>query len=345
MKLKNKKILFICGAKGSYVRNKLIYDFLCENNEVEKISSELNFYFCRIPILIIKFLFRKKKNFDYIFAGFFAQPLVVCLSRTTDKPIISDMFVSAYDTLCFDRKKIKQASFLGKFLFWIDKKTLDLSELVITDSKANSKYFQTIFNAPPNKLKTVYLGAQTDIFYPRNDAKKEKNNFTVFYYGSVLPLHGIDIILEAAKLTEKEKIDFILVGPIEKHFKKLINRLKLTNVQFIAWIGYKALPEYIDNANICLGGPFGTTPKAQRVIAGKTYQFAAMKKPLILGDSIANRELFTHEKNCLFVKMGDECKLAEAIIKLKNNKELGGQIAQNAYQMIFNLQNQKIKIQ
>ncbi len=205
MKLKNKKILFICGAKGSYVRNKLIYDFLCRDNEVKNISSELNFYFLRLPVVILKFLFCKKKKFDYIFVGFLAQPLAICFGWLTNKPIISDMFVSAYDTMCFDRKKIKPKSFLGKLLYHIDKKTADLSKLIITDTKANSRYFQTAFNVSPDKIKTIYLGAETDIFYPQKNDRETNNNFIVFYYGSVLPLHGIDIILKAAKLTEKEK--------------------------------------------------------------------------------------------------------------------------------------------
>lgn len=336
MKLQNKKILFICGAKGSYVRNKLIYDMLCENNEVEKISSELNYYFCRFPVLIIKFLFCKKNKFDYILVGFLAQPLTICLSCMAKKPIISDLFVSMYDTLCFDRKKINSNTLLGKFFYWMDKKTIKLSNLIITDTKANSKYFQQTFNIIPYKLKTIYLGAETDMFYPQKDIKKNNKKFTVFYYGSVLPLHGIDVILKSAKLVETEEVYFILAGPIKSKFKKIINELKLSNVQFIPWVDYKKLPEYIANADICLGGPFGATSKAQRVIAGKTYQFAAMEKALILGDNIANNELFTDGKDCLMVEMGSEDKLAKAIIRLKNNKNLREKIASNACKILKN---------
>lgn len=339
MKLKNKKILFICGAKGSYIRNKLIYNHLCKNNEVKKITSELNYYFLRLPILIIRFLFCKKKKFDYIFFGFLAQPLVICLRNATKKPIISDIFVSIYDTMCFDRKKTNPNTFFGKLFYWMDKKTAKVSKLIITDTKANSKYLQTTFNIDPGKLKVIYLGAEINIFYPQKNTKQQDENYTVFYYGSVLPLHGIDIILKSAKLVKKEKIFFVLIGPIEKKFKKLINQLKLKNVKFIPWVNYKILPKYINNASICLGGPFGVTSKAKRVIAGKTYQFAAMNKPLILGDSDANREIFTHKKNCLLVKMGDEKQLAKAIIELKNNNKLREKIIQNTYQTIINLKN------
>lgn len=341
MILENKKILFICGAKGSYVRNKLIYQLLSSKNQVTKITSEANFYFLRLPIILIKFLVYPKKNIDYIFVGFLAQPLVFCLSYLTSKPIISDLFISLYDTLCYDRQGIKPTSMFGKIIYQVDKKTIDNSVLIITDTKAHSRYFQTTFKTNPDKIQTIYLGAETNLFYQQSSIKKEPNpNFTVFYYGSVQPLHGTDTILKAAKLLENEQVNWIIVGPVRKKFDEFIKKLKLTKVAFIPWIPYNELSAYINKADICLGGPFGTSDKANRVITGKTYQFAAMGKPLILGNTTGNKELFANEENCLLVTRNNESELAQAVLKLKNNHNLRDQIGKNAHKLITNLQQQ-----
>jgi glycosyltransferase involved in cell wall biosynthesis len=64
------------------------------------------------------------------------------------------------------------------------------------------------------------------------------------------------------------------------------------------------------------------------VIAGKTFQFLAMAKPTIVGDSPANRELFVHGDDVFMCKMADARALASAILEIKRDASLGAQLAQ-----------------
>jgi glycosyltransferase involved in cell wall biosynthesis len=90
-----------------------------------------------------------------------------------------------------------------------------------------------------------------------------------------------------------------------------------------------------NKADVCLGGPFSNIDKAKRVISGKTYQFIAMKKPVIIGDNPANRELFEHRKNAMIVEMANADALADAILELREDAGMREQIAESAYKIFI----------
>jgi len=338
--LSMKTILFLCGAKKSYVRNSLNLKALKKNAKVVEIGSNAKSYYLRLPLILLRFLFCFQK-YSLIFVGFLGQVLMPLVKLRTRKPIIFDAFISLYDTLCLDRKIFKPNSLMGKLAFWLDKKSCEWADAVITDTDAHADYFSKTFDIKRDKFQTIYLGADTDIFYPRN-TPENTDKFIIFYYGSGLPLQGIDVILKAAKIIEKnEKIVFQLVGPIRKKYKSLINSLNPKNIEFIDWIPYEQLPEKIAQADVCLGGHFSNIDKAKRIISGKTYQFIAMKKPIIIGDNNANRELFDHRKSSYMVKMSDPQSLVDGILELNSNPRLAARIAEDGYKS-FNDMMQKM---
>ena len=59
-----------------------------------------------------------------------------------------------------------------------------------------------------------------------------------------------------------------------------------------------------------------------------------MRKPVVTADTPAIRELFG-EGELMFVKVADHISLANAIMTLKNNKELADNIAQKGHQKFF----------
>ena len=75
-------------------------------------------------------------------------------------------------------------------------------------------------------------------------------------------------------------IKFKIIGKgIETaNIEKLVKKNQSGNIDFQDWVKPENLSAEIAEADICLGGHFGNTSKAARVISGKTYQFIAMKK-------------------------------------------------------------------
>jgi len=293
--------------------------------------------------VLFKFIFLRKKNkYDIIFVGFLSQTLLPFIRFFYKKRIIADFFISVFDTICNDRKVVRPDSFLGQMIFLYENWILHLTDGILTDTEHSKIYLNTLFNYPKGKIKVVYALANSDLFYPMENKKKKKNQFNVFYYGSCQPLHGIDTIIKSAKLLEKENINFLLIGPIRKKYDELIRHLKPNNVEFIDYVDYEELPIYISGADLCLGGHFSGNEKAGRVIAGKTFQFASMKKAVIIGDYKANHEIFHHGRDAYFVGVDNAPALAEAILELRKNDELRKGISSNAFRTISEIEKRML---
>jgi glycosyltransferase involved in cell wall biosynthesis len=327
------KILFIIGQPYS-TRNDTILRGLRENGiEIIECTNLSKSYFLRYPNVLGKFIFRRKEEFDLIFVGFFGQPLVPIIKKLSNRPIIFDAFLSAYDTMCFDRKKFRPNSLVGRFFYWLDKHSCELADKILLDTNAHINYFVETFGLEREKLQKVFVSANDSIFYPR-PAMKDENKFNVFYYGSYIPAQGIDYIIKAAKKLEPyEDIEFKIIGKGMEHKKiiKLRQDLNIKNIKFEDWVPYEELPLEIAKADVCLGGHFSSIDKAKRVISGKTFHFIAMKKPVIIGDNLANKELFENKKNALFVEHANADALADAILELKNDESLREKIAEEGY--------------
>ena len=259
-----------------------------------------------------------RKKFDQIFIGF-APQLVLPLFKwkLKGKEIWIDFFISMYDTFVCDRKKFKENSIFAKLLHKVDSVTVCNADFVIADTLAHGKYFVEEFGLPDDRWQTLYLEADTDIYYPRVQHKPERmqDAFVVLYFGSVLPLQGLDIILEAVKLLKDNKdYYFILVGPIGEQYQKPLGE----SVEYHDWLSQKDLAEYISYADLCLAGHFNRDiNKAKRTIPGKAYIYAAMNKPMILGDNEATHELYDATMpGIYFVEMGNAKALADQIVQI-----------------------------
>lgn len=336
--LSKMRVLFIAGREPEYMRNAMILKALKSNNaHVVACTSSAHSYARRYLEVILKFLSVKNENFDLIFVGYLGQPLVPILKLLSRKPIIFDAFLSIYDTLCFDRKNCSPGSFLGKVSYLLDKYSCMLSDIIILDTDAHIDYFIKTFGLKNKTFKKLYMGADDTVFYPFQ-VDKVSNKFRVFYYSTYHPLHGVEFIVRAAKMLERhEDVQFEIIGkgPEWKWIARLVKDLDIHNIKFIDTIPseefYSKVVYHIAESDLCLGGHFSDIDKGKRVIAEKTFEFIAMRKPVIVGDNPANRELFEDRKNALFVEHANSDALASAILELKEDEKLRERIAEGGY--------------
>ena len=310
---KKLKVLYISTYFPDYTRTETILNLFDKLKIKYKSLLVGKSNYLKATYNLIKF----QKDYDLVFIAFRGQEIFPLIKLFTKKPIIFDAFISVYDTLCFDRKKIKPNSLFGKLLKKYDSWLCKKSDIVLVDTKAHSKYFKKEFNC--KNIDYLYVGCNKKLF-KQISIKEKSKKFTVFWYGTSNPLQGVDIILKAAKILENQKeIEFKLVGPLRKKYPKLIEQLDLKNTEFVDYIPYKNLPLEINNADICLGGHFSKIDKAQRVIAGKTYQFLACNKDTMLGNNKANKELFQKTNKLDFIELDSASDLARKIIKKWKN--------------------------
>lgn len=317
--IKNKRILYAATKNSDYLRLTQEIRILRENgNEVDVISSSEKSYFKRLLYVYKKLCGVKMSRYDLSFVGFAPQLVLPIFGRKLrKKPLVIDFFISMYDTLCCDRKKFSPDGLIGKIIRMADKKTINQADLVICDTNAHGKYFCEEFGYPSDRMSTLYLEADSSIYYPRETGKS--GDFTVLYFGSVLPLQGVSVILGAIELLRNEKgLKFIFVGPLGKNNIRTGEEI----TEYIDWLPQNELAEKIAQADLCLAGHFNSSVmKAKRTIPGKAYIYRAMNRPMVLGDNEATHELYSEaDEGIYFVEMGSSEALAELILSIKERK-------------------------
>ena len=314
---RGKRVLFITTKNVDYIRNSQEIDLLREQAVMmDVLASGQKSYPLRMLSIYIRLLFCRMQKYDVVFIGF-APQLVVPLFfwKFQKQQVIIDFFISVYDTFVNDRKKVKSSSVLARLMHWLDQKTVEKAELIIADTRAHAKYFSEEFGAQEKKLNVLYLNADRRIYYPRQVIRPEqwKGKFLVLYFGSVLPLQGVDVVMEAAGKLEdlSDRIRVVVIGPVSKRYAKV----ERSYIDYIDWLAQEQLAEAIAAADLCLAGHFnGEIAKARRTIPGKAYIYEAMGKSMILGDSEANHERYQEgQPGIYFVPMGDSEALAEKI--------------------------------
>ncbi len=301
------------------------------------ISNKIRFLFRLLfiyPRLFIKYLFIG--SHDILFVGYFGHldMIFVKLFKTIlfrKKKIVFDAFLSLYDSMVIDRKMVKESSFLARFVYWLDKTACSFANLIILDTNAHIDFFHNTFSVPNEKMVRVFASADTDIFYPRK-IKRNDDNYHVLFMGKYTPLHGIEHIVEAADILKNDKnIKFTFIGKGQLYIKirKMVEEKQLDNIHFIEWVNYEKLPEYIAEADVCLG-IFSDSKKADRVIPNKVFQSLAMGKPVITGRTTGSNECLLHLINAFLCNVADAHDLANAITTLKEDRQLRDRIAQKA---------------
>lgn len=322
--ISGKRVLYVATKNSDYIRIKqeerLVKEYA---SDYTIIDSEEKKYFRRCLSVFKQLLFTNCKTYDVVMIGFMAQmivPLFYFKFRKTT--VIVDFFISIFDTLVDDRKKFRSSSIPARVVHYIDKLTLQKADIVISDTTVHGDYFAKEFNVERSKILTMYLEADSSVFGYRNTEKpvELRDKYVVLYFGSILPLQGINVVLDAIALAEEREKDlyFIVIGPIKNKY----NVVPTANAKYIEWLEYEELASYISFSDLCLAGHFSDSiGKANRTIPGKAYIYESIGKRMVLGNTEANRELFSESARHLFVDCGSATKLLDVIIQARNSGE------------------------
>ena len=330
------KILAICGRENEYPRNQLILNILSENHEVtilNPLPRSKSILWRSIFGVIQGIGYLAINKVDLIYIGFYSQLITVLLAPFTKVPMLIDAFISTYDTVINDRKTIKAGSFPAKLVHWLDKTACNSARLIFLDTQIHCEYYSREYHIPIEKFKRIFASCDQSIFFP---LKKTSNGDPIILtYSTFLPLHGTRTILEAASNFPHVKFKLIGEGPDLSKAKGFVEENDLNNVNFLPIVPLMDLPKLMADADIFLGGHFGTSHKAQTVIAAKTFQALAMALPTIVTENPANREILGEEFNQLFCEHGSSISLSNTIQFLLNNPNKRLELGQLGYNVFL----------
>lgn len=324
--IKKQRILFITTKNLSYIRNRQEISIIEQYSEKFTILGADSKHYPKRLLHIWVGLFKTNwEAYDVIFVGFAPQLVLPFIhSKIKNKMIIEDFFISLYDTFCLDRKKFRPNGLIGKILHRLDSHTLSLADYVIADTASHAAFFSSEFGADSSKHIVLYLDASPACAHfaknyhaLQNSRLRRKNPFKILYFGSILPLQGVNIILEAvSQIKENSNLHFEIIGPINR---KLMKTAPVSsNITYYKWLEEKDLYRHISDADLCLAGHFSSTiDKAKRTIPGKAFIYRSLNRPMILGDTPANHELFPSDTpGIYYVPLGNPKALSDEILRL-----------------------------
>lgn len=231
------------------------------------------------------------------------------------RPVVFNAMVSLYDTFVEDRERFRDGSVAAGALRRLDRAAFRAADLVVADTQANADFMCGL--AGIDDVAVCYIGAEERLFRP---AWQRPEDFHVLFVGKLAPLHGLDLILEAARRLPDVSFRIVGTGQVTD-----VLATRPSNVEHVPWVEYEHLPDLYARAG-CSLGVFGSSGKAQRVIPHKTFQALAVGAPVITADTPAAREMLVDRRDCLFVEHTPES-LAQAIVALRDDQALAERIA------------------
>lgn len=269
------------------------------------------------PRLCFRFL--RAEAPDVVVIGYLGQLDVLVLypfARLRGVPVVWDQFLSIYDTVVGDRRKLSSQHPLARVLYAWEWLACRAANRVVMDTRAHARYVVDTFGVAEERVATVWVGAETAVFRPAlGRAVGGRAGLAVVFYGQLIPLHGVETIVRAARLVRDLPIAFVLIGSGQEEglVRRMLEEEPLPNLEWHPWIEYDRLIEAIEDADVCLG-IFGCSEKAARVIPNKVFQIIAAGRPLITRDSPAIREIFDDRApGVRLVPPGDPQALAAAL--------------------------------
>jgi glycosyltransferase involved in cell wall biosynthesis len=257
---------------------------------------------------------RRLGRFDIAIVGYpghFDLPVARVLAR--GRPVVFNPLVSLHETLVEDRGRFGVGSPAARVLRGLDRFALSRADLVVADTEQNARSLAGLGGLPDGRVVVCFVGAEERLFKP---AWTPPDDFHALFVGKLIPLHGLETILGAARLAQE--IPFRIVG--NGQLDVLLHE-RPPNVGWVRWIDYEQLPAALHTAG-CALGIFGTSGKAGRVIPNKAFQAIACGTPLVTGDTPAARELLLDGESALLVPPGHPAALAGAVRQIAGDRRL-----------------------
>lgn len=230
-------------------------------------------------------------------------------------PIVLNPLVSLWETFVEDRRRFRPDSLAARALLEIDRRAMKAVDLVVADTEANADFFAHLAGLSRDRVTSCFVGAEERLFRPGWEPRDPP-----LFVGKLIPLHGVETILAAARLIPSRPIAVAGSGQLDH-----VMATRPPNVEWQHWIPYERLPAAY-RRTACALGIFGAGRKASRVIPNKAFQALACGAPLVTADTQAARELLHDGESAILVPAGDHQALASAIERLVDDTALSARI-------------------
>lgn len=195
---------------------------------------------------------------------------------------------------------------------------------------------------PPEKLKTILLGADGDLFrdLKPNEEFRQKHNLgdktVAVYTGAHGLANGLDYILDTADLLkDQDDIVFMMIGGGREkpRLKKRAEEMMLKNIRFIDPVPKTELPNILAVCDIGLMILYDVGPRP--VTPNKIFDYMFVGLPTLINFPGPTLEMVTADQAGIFVDPAKPTELAEKVVYWAKHPEEAKSIGARAREIAF----------
>lgn len=171
-----------------------------------------------------------------------------------------------------------------------------------------------------------------------------KKKTIIMYTGSLFEGRGIDTLIDAVSILDDNNLIFYIIGGNNKEIRRW-QRYKTkkdnqTNVKFLGFIQNSKIPFYHKAADVLVAPYSLKCNNIQWMSPIKLFEYMASKVPII-ASNVKRIKQICNNGEWLFFKESDPLDLVKKIKLLLNNKDLGLNLSERAYQTVKNYTYEK----
>ncbi|ALO46413.1 glycosyltransferase [Pseudohongiella spirulinae] len=282
--------------------------------------------------------------------------LDIFFARLLRKRIIVDFYISNYDTLVNDRQLLKQGSLSAKWAMFKDRFFMSSASTLIFLNQSEALYYSEIAGITNNiaKIKIIPLCVdyRTEFFIEGHKDQVAKDFFSVCWWGTYIPLHGLENLINAFTKISNKKIKLYLFGDSEKKskpYKELIESYGLSEHVIVnndfSFSNGKLAPFLKENCDLAVGN-FGSSAKAKTVLVNKLVDALSLGLPCLTMSTKAVGEFFAKNEGVILTDVDPDSIARSILYCFENQDELGviGKMGKLKYLSTFSPDAFKIRL-
>ena len=220
---------------------------------------------------------------------------------------------------------------------------LEAADRIVTPSAVTERYLIASRGVDPAKIRVIPNGVDTDLFHPRDQGATpdQEAEISLLYFGTLAQWQGVDLAVRAvAQICAQTPARLTILGASSSRQREPIAALAAKlgiadRVEIAAAVGQPELVEAIHRSFAVLA-PLALNDRniQQGCCPLKVLEGMAAGIPVIASDLPVVRELGEHGRHFLLVKPGSVDQIAQAVLQLRAEPELGRRLSAGARERI-----------
>lgn len=213
------------------------------------------------------------------------------------------------------------------------------SDHIVVVTNAFEEHLQRHWNVPKQKISVVVNGVDDKLFQPQAPEPAMlaefgvQGRFVVGYIGTIGNAHGVETLVETARLLQQSDPEILVLvvgeGADKQKLQQLVEEHRLENIRIFPGQPRERIPNIVAATHVCLV-LLKKSDLFKTVIPTKMLEFMSCGRPIVAGLEGESAELIRRADAGICVAPEDAPAIANAIRTLRNDPRVARTFGEHA---------------